>query len=104
MWVESYIVGQILPCNSSTISIRIIIVRLLTIRHEYLTARAAVTARRAIHVDNLPDRLVYSLALEYREKRATGQGKARHGGLDLSEIYTFINCEIKLLKIVPSAL
>jgi len=65
--VECYIVGQILP-----------------IRHEYLTARAAVTARRAVHVDNLPDGLVHSLALEYREQRATGQGKARHGGLDLS--------------------
>ena len=103
MRVECYIVGQVLPCNSN-ISNRIIVVRLLTIGHEYLTARATITARRAVHVDNLPDGLVHSLALEYREQRATGQGKARHGGLDLSEIYTFINCEIKLLKIVPSAL
>lgn len=46
---------------------RHVVSQILAIRYEYLAASAAVRARGAVDVDNLPNWLVDPLALEHRK-------------------------------------
>ena len=69
MWMKRHVVGQIFSYGKITIITDAKILTIYTIRHQNLTASGGISARGAVDIDYLPQGLVHSLPLEYREQR-----------------------------------